>query len=214
MSRRGNSIIELIILLVVLGFAIFATQTILFSGSKAEESITDSAIYSKCAVIACDINSREWDKSVFVQSVAGNGIKLCDTDTPNKTLERTGAKRIGDFDRAVFSRSYYDKITLASKIPANKLDLQSATMNAIEEYNGAYLVSEGVRYDVSVSYVDDGSMTSGNRASVKWSVEGGDSKIYTTNLKKITITANKPDGTKVSFAFFASNIGAERLMVK
>ncbi len=213
MNRRASSIIELIILLVVLGLAIFATQTILLSSSKAEESITDSAIYSKCAVIACDINSREWDKGVFTQSTAGNGVKLCDSDTPNKALERVGTKRIGDFDRAVFARSYYEVTTPASRIPVNNVDLQNSTINSIEEYNGTYLVSEGVRYEIAVSYVDDGSVVNGNKAFAQWSLGSGATS-YTTNLKKITITANKPDGSKVSFAFFASNIGAERLMVK
>ncbi|WP_300364872.1 type II secretion system protein [Hydrogenimonas sp.] len=202
--RRGVTLIELIITMVIVGLVFMVVPKIVFVTNKSFETIVkEDALYNAMALMGIvihlpwDEENTKMDQILSVSS--GHSSYTCDTTT--------GFYRIGGFKG---SRNCIDNSVVpmnASSAPGR----EDAFFNDIDDYDGYRVETAtpaGAKYrlDVGVRYLADPAPGNSVDLSVLSPASGS------TNVKEINVTVSNAPGRKkapfsTSIFYHSVNIG-------
>lgn len=200
--KKGFSLIEVIISILIISFAFFILPLLFFHNNNEALNIKkERSLFYEYDIIKI-INLRPFDQN--------NTVNI---NTFYEVLQNDGnsALRVPRIGKKELNNNPYRKGTTdytLSKIGLDKTDNPEdpSTFNDIDDFNDYNFTVNNQVYNVKVFYINDNANYSSNNITFSPS----DTKVsdHTTNIKEIEVSTIALDGTKLVSRYFACNIGA------
>ena len=202
--KRGLTLIELIITMVIVGLVFMVVPKIIFVTNKSFETIVkEDALYNAMALMGILIHL-PWDEEntkydQILNVGAGNDAYTCD--------DSTGFYRKGGFKG---SRNCIDNHSIPMNASAT-LGREDADYNDIDDYDGYRIETTtpfGAKYrlEASVRYLED-PPPSGNVDISLLSPSSGSTNIKEINVTVSNLPGNKKTPFRTSIFYHSVNIG-------
>ncbi len=213
--KKGFTLIELIISIVIIGIAASVLPTMIASANKLEEDTLNQDVFFKSVTVLTDIASRYWDDPSSTNGDENITALIWHTNTGDTALEKT-SYRDGSIQNENF-RYFFSSNSASDLTNATHQIKDSDTgYDNINQYQNGYIDETAsdarVRYDIKIDYVDDKFTTESadhKTQTFSWKLDGSGgstSATNSTNLKRIRVTASGRNNN-ISFVYFSSNIG-------
>jgi len=218
MVKKGFTLVELVIAIVVMGIALMSIPLMLSQANKSDEfSINQEAILAGTTKVT-DILTYPWNEtnSSTVQYI----FDVTNGDSDLNRSQSDHNRRIGNF-KAKYRRKFYNQITEANATLGHD---KGNEFDDIDDFNGiSETISSGgtgdylmdLNLSTRVVYISDNANYSSSPI-----LNLGDLNISpttpTTNLKmiEVTVTDNRTKETITTLRAFSANIGSYELLYR
>ena len=200
--KRGFSLIEVIISILIISFAFFVLPLLfLHNNDEALNIKKERSLFYEYDIIKI-INLRPFDQNNTVNSNTFYEV-LQNNGNPALKVPRIGKEELNNNPYREGTTDY----TLSSiGLDKNDNPEDPSTFNDIDDFNDYNFTVNNQVYHVKVFYINDNANYSDNNITFSPS----DTKVsnHTTNIKEIEVSTIALDGTKLVSRYFACNIGA------
>lgn len=221
MIRKGTSLIELVIAIVVMGIGVMSLPLILTQTQNNNAlALQQEAILATKAKLGF-ISSYPWDENSWDNDA--NTFRVLDTTSytssddefdTNNTIRRVG-HIAQDNRRRLFN------LTATNRIPSS-IGKEGTDFNDTDDFNDASadenitVTAADLDYifqlnlNPSVSYISDS--TDYTSQNITFTFDANTSTTNETNIKMITVTTTDTSGVNIILRTFASNIGQSKIL--
>jgi len=223
MVRKGFTIIELIVAIVVIGIALMSVPLLLSQASKSDEfSLNQEAILAGSTKIG-DILTYPWDDKLVSETNVKHILDVTNGDSELDRYPNNHTRRIGNF-KTNFRRKFDANTTYASATLGRAGDTNTTAYNDIDDFNGNSEIINGggtgdylmdLNLTTKVFYISDDANYSSS-PTLNFGDLNTSLATPTTNLKMIEVkVANKANHqTITTLRAFSANIGSYELLYR
>jgi len=224
MVRKGFTIIELIVAIVVIGIALMSVPLLLSQASKSDEfSLNQEAILAGSTKIG-DILTYPWDDKLVSETNVKHILDVTNGDSElDRYPDNNHTRRKGNF-KTNFRRKFDANTTYASTTLGRIGDTNTTAYNDIDDFNGNSEIINGggtgdylmdLNLTTKVFYISDDANYSSS-PTLNFGDLNTSLATPTTNLKMIEVkVANKANHqTITTLRAFSANIGSYELLYR
>ena len=225
--KKGFSLIEVVLAIVIIAISMMSVPMLLKQSSKSNEfSIIQESILATSTKLG-NILSYSWDKNSYDASNAI--LRTLDVKNGDSELDRViGSNdnnlRIGHifydgrrrfFDFSSIGRVYPDNIVNAAKVSINDFHNQTSTISG----GGAYDYKDSsISIKSAIYYISDNANYNNQNINFTFTTPTNrpiTTANYSTNIKMIVMTTTSPLlGHSLTLRTFESNIGQSNLLTR
>ncbi len=224
MVRKGFTIIELIVAIVVIGIALMSVPLLLSQASKSDEfSLNQEAVLAGSTKIG-DILTYPWDDKLVSETNVKHILDVTNGDSElDRYPDNNHTRRIGNF-KTNYRRKFDANITYASATLGRAGDTNTTAYNDIDDFNGNSEIINGggtgdylmdLNLTTKVFYISDDANYSSS-PTLNFGDLNTSLATPTTNIKMIEVkVVNKANNqTITTLRAFSANIGSYELLYR